>query len=62
MRYSLEPRQRKYVEEYGFLPLQENFGINMVKRLMDTSTKTGIDAAKAASKMLFKKLRKLEEI
>ena len=32
MRYSLEPRRRKYVEGYGFFCyLQENLEINMVK-------------------------------
>ena len=33
-----------------FFHLQGNLVINMVKKLMDTATKTGIDAAKTASK------------
>ena len=37
MRYSTEPRFRKYVKGNG-------------KKLIDTATKTGIDAAKTASK------------
>ena len=38
-----------------FYHLQENLEINMAKKLMDTPTKTGIDAAKAAFKRLFQK-------
>ena len=33
-----------------FCHLQENLAINMLKKLMDTATKTGIDDAKTASK------------
>ena len=35
--------------------LQENLVINVVKKLMDTATKTGIDAAKIASKRVVQK-------
>ena len=38
-----------------FCHLQENVVINMVKKLMDTATKTGIDAAKTASKRVVQK-------
>ena len=31
MRYSLEPRKRKYVEGYGFLSFAKNLKIKMVK-------------------------------
>ena len=31
MRYSTEPKFRKYVKGYGFLPLLESLEINMVK-------------------------------
>ena len=50
MRYSTEPRFRKYVKGYGFLSFAKNFGNKYGKKLMDTATKTGIDAAKTASK------------
>ena len=50
MRYSTEPRFRKYVKGYGFLALAKNFGNKYGKKLMDTATKTGIDAAKMTSK------------
>ena len=35
--------------------LQENLVINMEKKIMDTATKTGIDAAKTASKRVVQK-------
>ena len=50
MRYSTEPRFRKYVKGYGFLSFARKFGDKYGKKLMDTAIKTGIDAAKAASK------------
>ena len=50
MRYSTEPKFRKYVKGYGFLSFARTFGDKYGKKLMDTATKTGIDAAKAASR------------
>ena len=50
MRYSTEPRFRKYVKGYGFLSFAKNFGNKYGKKLMDTATKTGIDASKTTSK------------
>ena len=50
MRYSTEPRFRKYVKGYGFLSFAEKFGGKYGKTLVDTATKTGIDVAKTASK------------
>ena len=38
-----------------FCYLEENLVINMVKKLMDTATKTGIDAAKTTSKRVVQK-------
>ena len=55
MRYSTEPKYRKYVKGYGFLHSQEDLVINMVKKLVDTATKTRIDAAKAVSKRVVQK-------
>ena len=46
MRYSTEPRFRKYVKGYGFLSFAKNFGNKYGKKLMDTATKTGIDTSK----------------
>ena len=50
MTYSKDPRFRKYVKGYGFLSFARKFGYKYSKKLMDTATKTGIDAAKTASK------------
>ena len=55
MSYSTEPRFRKYIKVYGFLPLVRKFGNKYGKRLMDTATKTGIDAANTASKRVAQK-------
>ena len=54
MRYSTEPKFRKYVKGYGFLSFDRKFGDKYGKKLMDTATKTGIDAAKFASKVVQK--------
>ena len=55
MRYSTEPRFRKYVKGYGFLSFAKKFGDEHGKKLMDTATKTGIDTAKTASKRVVQK-------
>ena len=55
MRHSTEPRFRKYVKGYGFLSFARKPGDKFGKRLMDTATKTGIDAAKTASKRVVQK-------
>ena len=46
MRYSLEPKYRRYVRGYGFLSFARKFGDKYGKKLMNTATKTGINAAK----------------
>ena len=46
MRYSTEPRFKKYVKGYGFLSFARKFGYKYGKKLMDAVTKTGMDAAK----------------
>ena len=55
MRYSTEPRFRKYVNGNGFLSFAKNFGNKYGKKLMDTATKTGMDAAKITSKRVVQK-------
>ena len=50
MRYSTEPKFRKYVKGYGFLTFAGTFGDKYGKKLMDTATKTGIDTAKTPCK------------
>ena len=55
MRYSTEPKFRKYVKGYGFLSLTRKCSDKYGKNVMDTATKTGIDAAKTASKRVVQK-------
>ena len=55
MRDSTEPKFTKYVKGYGFLLFARKFGDEYGKKLMDTATKTGIDAAKTASKRVVQK-------
>ena len=62
MRYSTGPRLRKYVKGFGFLWFARKSGDKYDKILMDTATKTGMDAAKTTSKRVVQKLQKLQEI
>ena len=55
MRYSTEPMYRKYVRGYGLLSFAKKFGDKYGKKIMDTATKTGIDAVKIASKRVAQK-------
>ena len=41
MRYSIEPRERRYVKGYGFMSFARNFGNKYGKKLMNTAIKTG---------------------
>ena len=54
MRYSTEERFRN-LRGYGFLTFARIFGDKYGKNLMDTATKTGINAAKIASKRVVQK-------
>ena len=56
MRYLTEPKYRKYVEGYDILSLARKFSYKYGKKLMDTGTKTGMDAAKTASKRVVQKI------
>ena len=55
MRYSTEPKFRKYVIGFDFLSFARRFGDKYDKKLMDAATKTGMDAAKTASKRVVQK-------
>ena len=50
MRYSTEPKYRKYVQKYGILSYVKKFGDKYDKKLMDNETKARIDVAKTTSK------------
>ena len=58
MRYSTEPRLRKNVKGYGFLPFGRIFRDKYGKELMDKVTKTRLDAGKTASKRVVQKTAK----
>ena len=68
MRYPTKPNNKKYVKGYSFLPFAKKFKKNVKyskkylqnigkygKKLVDTAIKTGIDAAKTASKRVVQK-------
>ena len=55
MRYSTESRFRKCVKGYVFLSFPRKFGDKYGKKLIDTATKIGMDAAKTASKRVVQK-------
>ena len=58
-RYSTEPRARKYVKRYGWLPFPRNLSNKCWKKLLDIAIKTGLDAVKTVStKQSIKQLRK----
>ena len=59
MRYSIEPRERRYVKGYGFLSFAKNIGKNLSnkhgQKLVDTGKKSATDALKTASKTAIQK-------
>ena len=59
MRYSIEPKDRMYVKEYGFLSFAENVGKNLSnkysQKLLDTAKKFTTDAIKTTSKRAIQK-------
>ena len=52
MRYSIEPRERRYVKGYGFMSFARNFSDKYSKSLMDK----GIDLSKTFAKTAGKKI------
>ena len=55
MRYSIQPKFRKYIKGYGSLSFARKFGNIYGKKLMDTATETEMDAAKIVSKRVVQK-------
>ena len=59
MRYSTQPRDQKYIKEYGFLSLAKKSVGKYSKKLMVTATMTaknrGMDAAKTTSERVVQK-------
>ena len=66
MRYSIEPREIRYVKGYGFLSFAKNIGTHAAKvvknmsnkysqKIVDTAKKSATDAIKTASKRAIQK-------
>ena len=62
MCYSVEPRDRRYVQRYGFLTFDKNIGKNISNRynqkLVDTAKESATDTIKTASKRIIQKSAK----
>ena len=62
MRYSIEPRDRKYVKGFGFLSFAKNMckslGNKYGQKLLDSAKKSTTDAIKQLQKGQFKKQQK----
>ena len=54
MRYSIKPRDRRYVKGYGFLSFAKNMGERLSnkygQKILDSAKKSRTDAIKTASK------------
>ena len=72
MRYSTEPRERRYVKRYGFLSFARNIGTHATKvaknmsnkysqKFVDTAKKLATDAIKTASKRAIQKIAESTE-
>ena len=62
MRYSIEPRERRYVKGYGFLSFARSFSDKYSKYLIDKGIDVSKKFAKTASKKILKKQQKQLEI
>ena len=52
MRYSIQPRERRYINGYDFLSFVKNFGNKYGKKLINTAIKTGTNFNSKYSKKL----------
>ena len=55
MRYSIEPRERRYVKGYSFMSSARNFSDKYSKSLMDKGIDVSKKIAKTAGKRILKK-------
>ena len=55
MRYSIEPRERRFVKGYGFMSFPQNFSDKYSKSLMDKGIDVSKKFAKTAGKKILKK-------
>ena len=58
MRYSIEPRERRYVKEYGFMSFARNFNDKYSKSLMDKGIDLSKTFAKTAGRKILKEIAK----
>ena len=60
IRYSIEPKDKKYVKAYGFLSFAKNMGKSLSnkysRKLLDSAEKSTMDAIKTASKGAIQKI------
>ena len=56
MRYSVQPRERRYVKGYGFLSFAKNVSNKYGQNLVDTATKSTADSLKIDSKRAIQKI------
>ena len=54
-------QEKKYAEGYGVMSFARKFGDICGIKLMNTATKTGVDAAKTTSKRVVQKTEKKQE-
>ena len=62
MRYSIEPRDRVYLKEYGFMSSAKNIGKNLInkysQKIIDTLKKSATNAIETASQRAIQKTAK----
>ena len=58
MRYSIEPRERRYVKGHGFMSFARNFSDKFSKSLMDKVINVSTKFAKTAGKKILKETAK----
>ena len=58
MRYSIEPRERRYVKGYGFMSFARNFSDEYSKFLMDKGINISKKITKTAGKKILKETAK----
>ena len=62
MRYSIEPKERRYVKGYGFMSVARNFSGKYSKSLIDKGIDVSKNFAKTAGKRILKKVQKQQVI
>ena len=62
MRYSIEPRDKVYLKEYGFMSSAKNIGKNLInkysQKIIDTLKKSATNAIETASQRAIEKTAK----